>query len=363
MRYKAKLPLYTFLTNSSLDLIYSTMPSLVSPVQRFDCASRIPAAVFDILRANAARANVILPHAEKVFGMQKFTGKFSNEQLWLVYSRPGTSIIQFVLSCTEGQIGTYPIFIVPTVPLRELTPELLELSMKAFCDALLKEPGFRKQRVYSIFSVDVVAKAFAGAWERLTEINRIEAPYYDATFTMCSKDTLVYTSPPPPDGLDLEMRPAMEKDAQDVALLCQEFAETSPPFSLSLEKASEEADLLIKNHQVWVLEITTNGESEIASIVAVTRKSSGIAAITKVYTPENWRRKFRCAERLVRRVCRELLKTHEQVVLYVGVGNPAAKVYDRVGFQGLTEGSPAVGGVEHWLEIGFDQAKVDLGHW
>jgi hypothetical protein len=58
-----------------------------------------------------------------------------------------------------------------------------------------------------------------------------------------------------------------------------------------------------------------------------------------------------------------LLKTHEQVVLYVGVGNPAERVYDRVGFQGLTERSRAIDGVEHWLEIGFDQAKVNLGHW
>jgi hypothetical protein len=58
-----------------------------------------------------------------------------------------------------------------------------------------------------------------------------------------------------------------------------------------------------------------------------------------------------------------LLKTHEKVVLYVGVENPAKIVYDRVGFLGLAPGSPAVDGVEHWLEIGFDRAEVDLGHW
>jgi len=48
----------------------------------------------------------------------------------------------------------------------------------------------------------------------------------------------------------------------------------------------------------------SDGESGIASIVAVTRKSEGVAAITKVYTPNRWRGKG-CAERLVRRVCRE----------------------------------------------------------
>jgi len=58
-----------------------------------------------------------------------------------------------------------------------------------------------------------------------------------------------------------------------------------------------------------------------------------------------------------------LLKKHEKIVLYAGVDNPARKVYARVGFQGLTAESSAVDGADHWLEIGFDQAKVDLGHW
>jgi ribosomal protein S18 acetylase RimI-like enzyme len=53
-----------------------------------------------------------------------------------------------------------------------------------------------------------------------------------------------------------------------------------------------------------------------------------------------------------------LLKTHEQVVLYVGAENPAQKLYDRVGFQDLREETPRA---ERWLEIGFDGAEV--GHW
>ena len=123
-----------------------------------------------------------------------------------------------------------------------------------------------------------------------------------------------------------------------------------------------------------------NGEFEIATIVAVTRKSCGVAAITKVYTPEKWRGN-RLAEKLVRHVCKEyelaifrlpddinsflfrLLKTYEKVVLYVGVDNAAKKVYGRVGFPGLIEGSPSSDEVEHWIEIGFDQTKVVLGHW
>jgi predicted GNAT family acetyltransferase len=47
-----------------------------------------------------------------------------------------------------------------------------------------------------------------------------------------------------------------------------------------------------------------NQEAEIASIVAVTRTSETVAAITKVYTNRQWRQRG-CAERLTRRVCKE----------------------------------------------------------
>ena len=57
-----------------------------------------------------------------------------------------------------------------------------------------------------------------------------------------------------------------------------------------------------------------------------------------------------------------LLKEKQKIVLYVGVGNKAAKLYHRVGFQGLG-GSGEVEGVERWLELGFDQSCVNLGYW
>lgn len=50
------------------------------------------------------------------------------------------------------------------------------------------------------------------------------------------------------------------------------------------------------------------------------------------------------------------------VVLYVAHNNPgAAKVYHRVGFQGLASETPRPDGVEDWLELGFVDA--DMGHW
>jgi predicted GNAT family acetyltransferase len=78
------------------------------------------------------------------------------------------------------------------------------------------------------------------------------------------------------------------------------------PFFLTPERAVEEATLLIRNRQLWVHLVRRNGDArqEIASIAAVTRTCNSVAAITKVYTNPNWRARG-CAERLVRRVCKQ----------------------------------------------------------
>ncbi|KAG1765138.1 hypothetical protein EDD22DRAFT_417897 [Suillus occidentalis] len=334
------------------------MPGLLSSIQRFDLSTGIPKAVWTTLLANAVRANLILPHAEKVFGRQKFTPKISStEQLWLVYSKPGTSEIQFILACTEGPLDKYPLFI---LPIATLAPKLLKSAMEALCSALLNEPGFKRERVFSVFSDKIVTEAFALAWEKLAEISRLKDPYYDAFLSVCTKSTLCPQQRAAVTSEDLEPRRAVEKDTNQIAVLCKQFAATSAPFFLSEEKALEEARLLIANKQLWVLEMREhNGKPEIATIVAVTRKSEGIATITKVYTPSKWRGKG-CAKTLVRHVCVELLEKYEQIVLYVGVENPAKAVYSHVGFQGLSEGSLSS---ERWLEIGFDNSKVKLGHW
>jgi hypothetical protein len=96
----------------------------------------------------------------------------------------------------------YHIFIFPAVPVSKLTPELLKDSVKAFCDALLNEPGLSKRRMFSVFSVDLVAEAFADTWERRTNIKRIEEPYYVVIF---SDDTLAPAVPPQVDGV-IELR-------------------------------------------------------------------------------------------------------------------------------------------------------------
>lgn len=64
----------------------------------------------------------------------------------------------------------------------------------------------------------------------------------------------------------------------------------------------EEAQLLIEGNQLWVCSVSIPGrQPAIASIVAVTRTSERVAAITKVFTHPNWRQKG-YAEALTRHV-------------------------------------------------------------
>jgi len=61
--------------------------------------------------------------------------------------------------------------------------------------------------------------------------------------------------------------------------------------------------MLIKQRAIWVLEVKVEGkEPDIASIVAATRKSETVAAITKVFSKPTWRG-LGCAEILVRHTC------------------------------------------------------------
>lgn len=76
---------------------------------------------------------------------------------------------------------------------------------------------------------------------------------------------------------------------------------------LTREGSIKEATLLVRNGQVWVHAIQRGEETpEVASIVCTTRQSAEVSAITKVYTNPKWR-KLGCAERLVRRVCKQLV--------------------------------------------------------
>ena len=98
--------------------------------------------------------------------------------------------------------------------------------------------------------------------------------------------------------------PALSFPYSDIALLFFLDFPFQDPFILEDEGALKEATELIENNMLWVHEVQSNGHRDIASVVATTRQSARVTAITKVYTNPKYRSKG-CAERLVRRVCQQ----------------------------------------------------------
>ncbi|KAF9463588.1 hypothetical protein BDZ94DRAFT_605393 [Collybia nuda] len=327
----------------------------------FTRATDISNDVWSALDSYANDANVILPQANKAL-IAESSGQPSGYHLWIACSWNG--IVEFVLSCTPGDMGEYPIFICATMPFNYLTDAYIRPRIGLVAARLRAEiPSVG--RVYSVYAPEPVTKLFAEEWTRLTGIRHYSEPYYAANITFCTTRSFVNRQTSVHPSLTYDLRLAEENDIPAIAPLCYGFAKESPPFDLTEYESHQEATNLVRNKQVWVHTVRKPGQSqvEIASIVATTRNTDKVGTISKVYTNPTWRR-HGCAERLVRRVCKHLLNTKNSVVLYVAHSNHgAAKVYHRVGFQGLSADDDPVEGVYPWLELGFDQNEVELGHW
>ncbi|RDB25406.1 hypothetical protein Hypma_007459 [Hypsizygus marmoreus] len=341
------------------------MPSLPSDLftNIYRRAKDLPPKVWDTLKSNARNANVILPQALKAYTAEADNPGYRRENVWITCS--SRSNILFILAITEGYTGAYPVFIMTTLPFHRLTDSSIRPCINVLIKALL-DARVPRHRVYSVFAPEPITELFAAEWEHVTGIRRESDPYYAAKITYCTLDKLDKRSSTVDQSFGYNLRPAVLGDIPAISELGFLFAEESFPFQLSRHGAFEEATLLVQNDEVWVHEARLPGQpKEIASIVAFTRNSETVAAITKVFTNPKWRRRG-CAERLVRRVCRYLLtdQKKESVVLYVAHNNAAANhVYHRVGFAGLSNDTFTVDGVDPWLEIGFDRNQVQLGHW
>ncbi|KAF8627698.1 hypothetical protein AX15_004286 [Amanita polypyramis BW_CC] len=318
----------------------------------------IPEWVTRALERHNCNANVILPQIEK-----SMRNPPSRPQLWIVYAP--SQRVEYILAVTEGVVAAYPLFIFTTEPIATLAGLLFEVKMDEIAGALHENVDVR--RIYSVFAPRPICFAFCNAWTRLTGIP-IETkpnPYYDAFISYCTPQTLRSSNRRPGNGHEHKMRHATTRDIPMVSAMCQGFSEESEPFVLDRKGAEKEARYLIDHNLVWVYMARESSEDEyeVACVVACTRNMKRVWTITKVYTPKEWRGKG-CAEHLVRHVCMELFdQGKKSVTLYVGVSNPASRVYDKVGFVGLDDSGIPVSGVDRWLEIGFNRNKVDLGHW
>ncbi|KAJ3564575.1 hypothetical protein NP233_g8204 [Leucocoprinus birnbaumii] len=348
------------------------MPSTVSTSSRittrlFHSPITLLAAQPSLLKEYQEELNILVPHMA-IACAREINGTLGRDNLWITCSSGvEDGVPDFILSCAEDSRGNkLPIFIATprSVTLTENADYLLP-RLQALIQALVAEVN--TARVFSVFAQALITRAFAQLWTEKTGIACEPDPYYSATYARCTRKTFRNRQFTVLGDTTYELRLAAEKDLEPLTDLGYDFALTSPPFEITREQALEEMRSLIAQKRIWVHTINRPGaQEEIASLVAVTRETVNVSAITKVYTNPRWRGK-RCAERLVRHVTKILLSkpNKESVVLYVGHNNPARKVYQRVGFTGpggeaLCDDPTNAG---HWLEIGFDRTRVELGLW
>lgn len=208
--------------------IMSSVPSCRA--HAYNHASDLPAEFWGALMQNEAAANTILPFAKKALDFPREDG---NDQLWIILYDDTGDNVEFVLSCTKGPLGNYPIFVFTSKSSAQLTLEEQQgkdiassLSQLVLC--LLKQVPL--QRVFSVFSIAKVAEKFARIFEE--HARGVADPYYDATFTFCTRETLNKSSvsfSPPSESEDIliALRRADISHLEGIKALCKGFSYTS----------------------------------------------------------------------------------------------------------------------------------------
>lgn len=185
-------------------------------------ASDLPQAVWDALRSDPRNANVVLPATIKALADEQ-AGLGHEKNTWITCSSYTT--IEFILSVTEGYMGSYPVFIFTTLPYHALTKEYIQPCINALTQAL--KAAVSRRRVYSIFAPDPVAILFAEEWSRLTGIATHPEAYYAAKISFCTIDKLDKRKATIDQSLGYELRPAVANDIPAIAELCFLFADDS----------------------------------------------------------------------------------------------------------------------------------------
>ncbi|KAG8729037.1 hypothetical protein FRC11_009642, partial [Ceratobasidium sp. 423] len=268
---------------------------------------------FEPLSRGEEQSNLVLSLALKIQerAQQMQPGTTASRDLWVCVwttkasSRSPTvkSSLDFVFALNDNQFGGYPLFIWSGYPSSDLSPSFIEHRVQLAAMRLYKLVP--SQRIFSVFGLVPVVCAFRSVWAHISGHNPEPTPLYAARLSYCTKLTLKPALSRLPHGDSL--RVAEMKDLEEVAVLCQGFAQESVYFTLQDKESSMQAFELIREKRVWVYQTSDAcGRPRIASIVCSSRSSRSVAAVTKVYTAPEFRgRQF--AKRLVYWVTQNLL--------------------------------------------------------
>ncbi|QRV80444.1 GNAT family acetyltransferase [Ceratobasidium sp. AG-Ba] len=339
----------------------SRQPTLNVVVLTHTTATDFLDATEHILQEHSLTSNIIYPFAIKARASERLPVSNARgpaywsaprqaptkapRQFWLTQwtSRGASTVapptLDFVVAVTDNQFGGYPVFFWSPHPSSDMTNAFLSVRIQAMITHLLRAAP--AERVFSVFGQDPVVEAFTSMWTQYTGKIPEQEVFYAAKFSFCTPRRFSRLRLSPPDTRSGSLPLPISSNALNCA----------------------RTQSMIGAKQLWVYD-TPQG---IATIVASTRRTTdAVASINKVYTPPAHRGKG-CARALVAHVTNALLSgadgssKHYAVVLYVGHDNSAARVYHRVGYQGLSEDAPRPREVENWLEIGFQ--GTNRGHW
>lgn len=206
--------------------LLATMPSLPSGISviTYRKTNELPKDVWCAIESGPRNANVILPQILKARADEKAYPDKGNTT-WITCSShsAGKVFIEFILSVTDGYMGTYPVFIFTTLPFHALTDDHIRPCVTELVKAL--KAAVPHSRVYSIFAAKPIALLFAEEWTRSTGVTSYTTPYYDAKISYCDKRPM---SLEPSHEYDLRL--AKFNDIPAIAELCFLFAAESASF-------------------------------------------------------------------------------------------------------------------------------------
>lgn len=180
----------------------------------------IPPAIWVLLRSQPRRANIILFSALRIQEEETERRPSEKGQFWLVCR--SAEQVDFILSCTNGPLGTYPICIYTPHPANQMTETFCRPRLNKLVNALHKHVD--QKRVFSVFAFEAVSRIFAEFWKNLTGLDYVD--YYAAKQAFCTKATLI-RAPLMAEPERNNVRLAVEEDIEGVAELCFHFAQDS----------------------------------------------------------------------------------------------------------------------------------------
>jgi hypothetical protein len=210
-------------------LKHPSMPSVGTNynIDVYTSAVDLPPLVWETFRAHPCDSNVIFPYAE--MSREQQCGGKSSRSLWIIcttYELCASPTIDFVLSCTEGFLGSYPIFIFTTLSRHDQISDYAHRRLASLVKYLARQVP--SERVFSIFAPDEITKMFATLWTEETGIGLdMDATYYAANISYCTRQSFRRRQDSILPGVDYSLRLATEADISRCAQLCYGFAEES----------------------------------------------------------------------------------------------------------------------------------------